>query len=234
MAEPPRRVAQAFLAAMTQEGPGEDLEVEGPSLANARRRLVYRYLCLRPCARVGEIGRALGMSQATVRWHERNLLENRYLEMDGPRMFPQGLVDPADAPLFALLAAPGRDAVLAAVVAEPGLALQDLADRVGLTRQGASKAAAELSEFSLLTIAEDGRFRRLYATDLLGRKRDGNAGRVESFVDRLVRRLAEDGLSPEVLRRDETVVLLRLGAGPRRVAMDIPVDPYRTAWQSRL
>jgi DNA-binding transcriptional ArsR family regulator len=234
MPDASRRVGPAFLAALSHEGPGEDLEVAGPSLANARRRQVFRYLCLRPCARVGEIGRALSMSQATVRWHERNLLENGYIEMDGARVFPQGLIDPADAPLFALLGALGRDAALAAVVAEPGIALQDLASRVGLTRQSASKAATELSEFGLLSVAEDGRFRRLYATDVLGRKRDANAARVESFVDRLLRRLTDDGLSPELLRRDEAVALVRLGAGPRRVVLDLSVDPYRTAWQSRL
>lgn len=234
MPDAPRRVGQALLAALTEEGPGQDLEVEGPSLANARRRQVYRYTCLRPCARVGEIGRALSMSQATVRWHERNLLENGYLEMEGARMFPEGLIDPGDASLFALLAAPGRDGVLAAAVEDPGLALQDLASRVGMTRQSASKSATELAEFGLVTLVEDGRFRRVYATDFLARKRDANRPRADAFVDRLLRRLGDDGLSPELLRRDEGVVLVRLGAGPRRVALDVPVDPYRTAWQSRL
>lgn len=234
MPDAPRRVGQALLAALSQEGPGEDLEIEGPTLANAKRRQVFRYLCLRPCARVGEIGRALGMSQATVRWHERDLLENGYVELDGMRVFPQGLIDPSDAPLFTLLASTGRDAVFAACASEPGLSLQDLAARVGLTRQSASKAAVELEGAGLVSLVEDGRFRRLYPTDLLARKRTANAPRAGVFVERLLRRLIDDGLGPELLRRDGSVALMRFGVGPRRVVLDLPVDPYQTVWQSRI
>lgn len=228
-----RRIGRALQAALTQEGPGEDLEIEGPSLSNARRRLVYRSLCLRPCARVGEIGRVLDLSHATVRWHERNLLENGYLEMDGLHLFPTGLIDAADAGLFGLLAAPGRNAVLGACHESPGIALLELAARVGLTRQSASKMAAELADAGLVSIVEDGRFRRVYPTDALARRRETNRGRVDAFVGHLLRRLSSDGLAPEVLRRDEATLLVRLGAGPRRVVLDLPLDPYLTAWSSR-
>jgi DNA-binding transcriptional ArsR family regulator len=95
-----RGLGRALQTVLAQEGPAEDLEIEGPSLANARRRQVFRYLCLRPCARVGEIGRILGLSHATVRWHERDLLENRYIEVDASHAFPRGLIDPGDAGLF--------------------------------------------------------------------------------------------------------------------------------------
>ena len=55
-----RSLGRALETVLAKSGPGEDLEVEGPSLANARRRQLFRYLCLRPCARVGEIGRVVG------------------------------------------------------------------------------------------------------------------------------------------------------------------------------
>lgn len=234
MPERARHLGQAMEAALAQGGSDEDLDVEGPSLANARRRQVFRYLCLRPCARVGEIGRSLSLSHATVRWHERNLLENGYLELDGLCMFPEGLIDPADAALFHLLTTPGRDAVLAACHADPGIALLELAARVGMTRQSVSKIAAELSDSGLLSIVEDGRFRRLYTADVLRAKREANRPRAAAFVDRIVRRLGDDGLAPELLRRDEVSVLLAFGASPRRVVLDLPLDPYVTAWASRV
>src|SRR3990170_1061735 len=221
-----KRLGRAMEAAMAQGGPDEDIDLEGPSLANARRRQVFRYLCFRPCARVGEIGRALALSHATVRWHERNLLENGYLEIDGLLVFPEGLIDPSDADLFHLLTTPGRDAVLDAVTEDPGIALLELAARVGMTRQSASKISGELADAGLLTIVEDGRFRRLYSSEALGAKREANLRRVVAFVDRLLRRLGDEGLAPELLRRDETSALLRFGAGPRRVVLDLPLDPY--------
>jgi len=227
-----RGLGRALQTVLAQEGPAEDLEIEGPSLANARRRQVFRYLCLRPCARVGEIGRVLGMSHATVRWHERDLLENGYLELDGSRAFPRGLIDPEDAALFALVATPGRSALLLACYAEPGVSLLELAAAVGLSRQSASKIASELSDLGLVTLVEDGRFRRHYPTDLLARKRVANGPRAKAFAEALLRRLADEGLTPEHLRSDESVLVLRFGSASKRVVLDVPLDPYVTAWKS--
>jgi DNA-binding transcriptional ArsR family regulator len=226
-----RGLGRALQTVLAQEGPGADLAIEGPSLANARRRQVFRYLCLRPCARVGEIGRGLSLSHATVRWHERDLLANGYLDFDGVCVFPRGLIDPEDATLFRLLATPGRSAVLLACFSEPGVSLLELANRVRLTRQSAGKITSELFDVGLVTQVEDGRFRRHYPTDILGRKREANVARSAAFADALVRRLAEDGLSPEVLRSEPVAVLLRFGVGDTRVLLDVPLDPYVTAWR---
>ncbi len=232
MAEMARGLGKALETVLAQEGPGEDLEIEGPSLANARRRQVFRYLCLRPCARVGEISRVLRMSHASARWHERDLVENGYLEVDGLFLFPRGLIALEDASLFALLATPGRSAVLLACYAEPGISLLELAARVRLTRQSTSKIASELSDLGLVTLVEDGRFRRHYPTDVLARKREANRVRAKAFSDAFLRRLAEDGLSPELLRADEGLVLVRFGTGGKQVVLDLPLDPYVTAWKS--
>ncbi len=227
-----RGMGRALETVFAQEGAGEDLEIEGPSLANARRRQVFRYLCLRPCARVGEIGRVLGMSHATVRWHERDLLENGYLDLDGIHAYPRGLVDPNDAGMFAVLTSPGRSALLLACYAQPGVSLLDLATAVGLSRQSSSKVASELSDLGLLTLVEDGRFRRHYPTDLLARKRTLNAPRARAFGEALLRRLTDEGLSPDLMRSDETMLLVRFGSTAKRVVLDVPVDPYVTAWKS--
>lgn len=226
-----RGVGRALQEALAHEGPGEDLDVEGPSLANARRRQVFQYLCMRPCARVGDMCRSLALSQATVRWHERNLLENGYLELEANRMFPQGLIDPSDAPLFVLLTAPGRAAILGAAFDDSGISLQEVGACVGMTRQSASKIAAELSEAGLASIVEDGRFRRVYPTDGLRAKREANRGRTQAFVDRLLRRLEDEGLRSELLRKDEAIALVRFGLGSRYVVMDVSIDPYVTAWR---
>ncbi len=227
-----RGLGRALETVLAQEGPGEDLEIEGPSLANARRRQLFRYLCLRPCARVGEIGRVLGMSHATVRWHERVLLESGYLDLDGSHVFPRGLIDPQDAALFGVLATPGRSAVLLACFREPGVPLLELADAVDLTRQSASKITSELSDLGLVSLVEDGRFRRHYPTEVLASKRESNLPRAKAFSEALVRRLGEEGLGPELLRADPGEVLVRFGSASKHVVLDRPLDPYATAWKS--
>jgi DNA-binding transcriptional ArsR family regulator len=225
-----RGIGRALEKAVSGEAVDAELETQGPSLANARRRQVFRYLCLRPCARVGDVGRDLAMSQATVRWHAWDLVEKGFLQVEGSRVFPVGLIDLADAALFSALASTGRAAVLAASFASPGISLQELSDRVHLTRQSVSKIAIELSEFGVLSLDEDGRFRRVHPTDLLVRKREANGARVAAFGEALIRRLSEEGLSPELLRKDERTLRLRFGAGPRRVLLEVPIDPYATAW----
>ena len=226
-----RGLGRALQRAVSREGTDVDLEGEGRSLANARRRQVFRYLCIRPCARIGDISRDLRMSPATVRWHTWDLIENRYLQSEGLSVFPAGLVDPRDVALFAALAAAGRAAVLAAVSDVPGLSFQEIASRVGLTRQSVSKVASELAEFGLVRIHDDGRFRRVHPTDVLVRKRASNRGRAEAFGEALLRRLSDEGLAPELVRREETTILVRFGTGPQRVLLEVPVDPYETSWK---
>jgi DNA-binding MarR family transcriptional regulator len=226
-----RGLGRALQRAVSQEGLDVDLKAEGRTLANARRRQVFRYLCLRPCARIGDIGRQLRMSQATVRWHVWDLVENRYLDVDGTRMFPAGLIDSEDAALFGMLATTGRAAVLAVTLRTPGISLQELAVQVGLTRQSVGKIAGELSAFGLAKFVADGRHRRVYPTDVLARKREANRGRADAFGESLIRRLAAEGLSPELLRRDESTLLIRFGTGGQRVLLELPLDPYGTSWQ---
>ena len=70
----------------------------------------------------------------------------------------------------------------------------------------------------------------MYPTDVLVRKRDANHERADAFGEALLRRLAEEGLAPELLRREEAALLLRFGGGTRRVQLGVPLDPYVTAW----
>jgi DNA-binding transcriptional ArsR family regulator len=227
-----RGLGRALRSVLVQQGPPEDLSVEGSGLANARRRAVFEVLCREPCARIGSISREIGSSTATVRWHVSHLVTKGYVELDGPRAFPRGLIDPSDADLFALLAAPGRSAVLAACFEEPGLSLGDISDRVGLTRQSVSKIGSELRDANLITFVEDGRYRRHHPTDLLHRKRESNRSRIQAFVESIRRRLSDEGLFPETLRSEGSSLLIRLGVGSKKALLDLRLDPYATAWHS--
>src|SRR5207244_12193137 len=147
------------------------------------------------------------MSPSTVRWHTWDLTQNRCLQSEGVSLFPTGLIDPADVSMFAALASAGRATVLAAVFDVPGISFQDIASRVGLTRQSVSKVASELAEFGLVRVVDDGRFRRVYSTYLLSRKRQANTGRTNVFDEAALRRLRDEGLAPGLVwREDKSVV----------------------------
>src|SRR3989454_286180 len=150
----------------------------------------------------------------------------------GVSLFPGGLIASADVSMCAAPASAGRAGVLASVFAVPAISLQEIASRVGLTRQSVSKVASELAEFGLARLVDDGRFRRVYSTDLLSRKREANRGRTRAFEEAVLRRLMEEGLAPELVRREETRLLVRFGTGATRVLLEIPVDPYATAWKT--
>lgn len=225
-----RGLGRALQRAVSREGVDSDLDTEGRSLANSRRRKVFEYLCRRPCARLGDIGRDLKMSLATVRWHVRDLLENNLLQVEGAHLVPTGLIDPEDATLFATLGSTGRAASLAAAFEAPGISFQELADRVHLTRQSVSKVVAELVELGLVSVREDGRYRRVFPTDSVVRKREANVARAKAFGEALLHRLAEERLAPELLRWDEKTLFIRFSAGAQRILLEVPLDPYTTAW----
>src|SRR2546428_11699517 len=157
--------------AVSREGAEIDLEGEGRSLANARRRQVFRYLCLRPCARIGEISRELKMSPATVRWHTWDLTENRYLQSQGMSLFPAGLIDLADVSMFAALAPAGRAGVPAAGFDVPGISFQEIASRVGVTRPAPSKGASGFAGVGLLRLVGGRPFPPVDPADPPGRQR---------------------------------------------------------------
>lgn len=226
-----RGLGHALQRAIAQDRPAAFRDVQGPTLGNARRRFVFRFLCLQPCAHVGTIAKALGMSPATVRWHEADLVSKGYLDVEGAHVFPRGLIDPADVGLFTVLGDPGRAAALVAIFANPGITVSELASALRRTRQGVSAMGSELARSGLITLAHDGRFRRHYPTDALHRKREANLSRGRAFADAFVHRLEEEGLAPEVIRHVPGTLLVRFGPGSTRVLLDIPLDPYATAWQ---
>ena len=71
----------------------------------------------------------------------------------------------------------------------------------------------------------------MYPTGLLSRKREANRARAEAFGEALLRRLSNEGLVPELVRREETTLLVRFGTSAHRVLLEVPVDPYETSWK---
>lgn len=224
-----RRMGKALLTAM-REGPPERREVasEAALLAPQRGRLLQFY-CLHPLASIAEAARATEMADGTVRWHASRLVDSGWLEIHGPTYYVKGLVDPADVPVFEVLGGPSACRLLASVFERPGQSVSDLARSARVSRQAASGLVDDLRAAGVLSVVEDGAFVRLYPTRLLAERRDANAARAAAFCQDVLRRLAADGLAPEVLRRTRSEFHVRFGPPGRRVALDLPIDPFSSA-----
>ncbi len=218
-------MGRALLDAMRKEAAPAP-ERKEPVLGNPQRRRVLEFFCLRPCGHVGEAAKVLGLSPATVRFHALRLARADYLVRAGPSFVPAGLVGPEDVPLFAALAPAPARRVLAAAYADAGLSTSELARAAGTSRQSAATLLGTLERLRLVTRVSDGRFVRVYPTRGIEERRERNRPRAKQFCDALLRRLDAEGEAPEVLRRTEEELQVRIGRGASKAALRLPLEPH--------
>jgi DNA-binding MarR family transcriptional regulator len=231
---PERGVGKALRKALS----GEKEEAATPRgealLLNEHRRAVFEFLCLKPCATPGSVAGALQLSPNAVAWHVQKLVEGGFLRRGaGEEAYPDGLIHPADGPVFQML---GRDMarrVLLAVMEEPGQSLEPLADVVEATRQTVGRAVGALARLGFVSVVRDGRANRYYPTELLAKKRDANGKRVRNFCENLLRRIESEGLKAQVLRRSEQAMIVRLGDRQAAPVLRVGTDPYATVLASQ-
>src|SRR3989449_4484940 len=220
-----KRMGEALLAAIKTEAGPPAARTESV-LGNPQRRRVLQYFCLHPCGSLAEVAKALGLSPATVRFHAFRLVAAGYLVPAAASFFPAGLVDGADVPMFEALASAGARRVLAAAYTNTGLTVTELADAVGISRQAAAAVLDEFEGLGLVSRVEDGRFVRVYATRSLEEQRDRGKARRKQFCESVVRRLAGEGESPQVLRQTDNEVHLRFGRGTSIETLELSVEPF--------
>ncbi|TLZ59641.1 MAG: winged helix-turn-helix transcriptional regulator [Methanobacteriota archaeon] len=220
-----KRMGRALLAALRKEPAAPPVSREGV-LGNPQRRRVLQYLCLHPCGSIAEAAKALRVSPATVRFHALRLAAAEYVVAVGPSFLPTGLVDGEDVPMFEALATAGVRRLLAAAFANTGLTVTELAEAVGMSRQGTAALLDSFESLGLVSRVADGRFARVYPTRALEERRDRAKPRRKQFCDSLLRRLESEGEAPEVLRKTDAVVHVRFGRGTSKATLELSVEPF--------
>ena len=218
-------MGRALLAALRKEPPASAVTREGV-LGNPQRRRVLQAFCLHPCGSISEVAKALHVSPATVRFHALRLASAEYLIPVGPSFVPTGLVEGDDVPLFEALATADARRLLAAAFANTGLTVTELAEAVGMSRQGTAAALDSFESLGLVSRVADGRFTRVYPTRALEERRDRGTSRRKHFCEALLRRLDAEGEAPEVLRRSDTVVHIRFGRGAAKATLELSIEPF--------
>lgn len=228
----PRGIGRAMEKALAREEGAAPPEARESLLMHPQRRELFRLLCLRPCSTAGELARFAGLSSNAARWHLERLATAALVVRDPESTFyPKGFIDPADGPLFRVLAEGGTRDVYRAVLEAPGSTQREIAEGLGVSRQSVFKSANHLEGHKLVTSIEDGRFRRYYPTGLLFQRRESHRPRARAFADALVKQLQVGGLTPHVLRRTDRQLLVRIARGKAAETIDLTLDPYTTVLQ---
>ena len=222
------RAMEKALASKPGEAPPEAREF---LLMHPQRRELFRLLCLRPCATVGELAREAKLSPNAVRWHLGRMALAGLVVRDSATYYPKGFIEPTEGTLFRALADRNARDVFRAVLEAPGSTQKELSDALGVSRQSVFKAASTLSRHKLVTSIEDGRYRRYYPTGLLFTRREAHRPRAKAFADEFLKRLQAGGLTPYVLRHTDRQLLVRIAHGRAAEVVDLPLDPFTTVLQ---
>ncbi len=228
----PRGIGRAMEKALARDEGEAPPQARESLLMHPQRRELFRLLCLRPCATAGELARQAGLSSNAVRWHLVRMAGAGLVVRDASATyFPKGFIDPADGPLFRVLAEGGTRDVFRAILEAPGSTQREVSSELGVSRQSVFKGASVLEGHRLVTSIQDGRFRRYYPTGLLFGRREAHRPRARAFADHLLKQLQAGGLTPNVLRRTDRQLLVRISRGKSAEALDLTLDPYTTVLQ---
>jgi len=223
-----RGVGKALQEALDGEKGDKPSPPSSSPLLNAQRRRIFEYLCLRPFVAAGRLTRDLGISSSSAAWHLRSLVAVGLIAYkEGPKTYhPKDFVDAQDENLFTVLGAPNRSEVLRCIIDSPGISQVELSEAIRVGRQTAGKIVSELRDLGLVVKVEDGRFARWYPTNLLREKQEAQRARSRGFVDRLLETLEDGRLNPQVLKRTDRELQIRIGKGRGKGVLSLPLDPY--------
>jgi predicted transcriptional regulator len=220
-------------------GAEEPTKMVGPKskahMMNPVRREVFEHICRFPCTTLSRISRGIGRSIHTVEWHLRKLTEAGFIaesRVAGLNVFyPQSIIEQQDIPLLMILNDPKAKNAFLHIVENPGCSQSDLMDGLGISHQSAGRITGKLLKIALITIVDDGKYRRHYPTDLLIARREESIDKGKKFKAFVVERLRSEGLRPEVLRSGVSEFTIQITQGKHKAALRLGCDPYFTVLQ---
>jgi len=219
-----RRLGDALKAAVSEGYEPSEGSAARSALMNENRRRVFEYLAWHPCATVGEVADALAVSDPTAAWHLAKLVEAGYAQpVQAPsRSFcAAGLnLQEAEVSVLAALARGDAPRALALVLTTPGLTAGQLAAK--MERRSARRVLQELADAGLLVAVVDGRFRRFYPGGAVSAIERNASRRLRDFRRRLLRRLEQDRLAPELRMAPGDAVEIDLHFGDDRATLRLP------------
>ena len=195
-------------------------------LMNINRRKVFQHILLHPCSDLAGIASGTRLSRSTAAWHLGILAESGYAERHingkSPVYAPAGMVRPQDVPALAALAGEGCASLYAAVADAPGSDLGTLSQALAAKPSRLRPCIAWLTRAGLVSKVMDGRHARFFQTERLKAMVAETRSRHKAFIKRLMARMAEERLSPEIRDMKRGNIRIMLTVLGREYPLDIP------------
>jgi DNA-binding transcriptional ArsR family regulator len=195
------------------------------TLMNPVRRKVFELVCRRPCVTFSGCARLSGLTINNLKWHLMKLADSGYVTVEKRRgasiVYPNELLEPALKEAFAALEERGGREIFREIAENRGISMGELVSTTSLDRRIVQKAVSRLEDRGIISRIRDGRFTRYYATKNYDDLRLGSARKLRSFRAHIVRKLAQEGMQPEVIRGDSDALVVHIRAGKERTVLNI-------------
>lgn len=229
-----KSVGKAFEKAITiQKEPRQKGQREGQfEFMNKNRREIFQYLCLHPCSYLSMISKSLGLSLHATNWHLRRLVAHGYvfrMKMGKKAVFyPTEMIAKEDIPILEILNTEKAKAIFLVILEKNGVYQREICELLGLKHQAVIWYTKKLESLSLITIVEDGKYRRYYPTELLRQRREDNAARLKNFKQTITKRFRTEMLSPTILRSTGDKIVVRIKSGRDKAVLTLHTNPFVT------
>ncbi len=197
---------------------------------NDTRRGIFAYLCRFPCSHLRKIGREVGRSPPTIKWHLTKLKKAQIIDSEriGKTLvfYPIGMLEPEDVSVAALLNRQKARRIVHAISDEPGTTQQELCEALGIGSQAVRWFATQLEDEGVIESVVDGRYRRYYLTELIATKIEESRKRRKFFRESVLRALTADGVDPELVHTSPTSMTVRVRTGEGKHSLKIVTEPF--------
>jgi DNA-binding MarR family transcriptional regulator len=228
--------AKAFKQDISRE---EDIATEkwevkkGQSLLmNPVRREIFRYLCEYPCNHLSGISRDLGITPPSTSWHLKKMIERDLIttkKIHGKTIFyPVNMIEEDDIEILALINDEKVKNIFLTIINNPGSSQKDISDQLEIQHQTVIWFTQKLEIAGLISILEDGKYRRYYPTNKLSELSETHITKMKAFREWVIKMFKYDGIDPEVIRVTDKFIMFRVSIGKDKTTLELSTNPFLT------
>jgi len=194
-------------------------------LMNPTRQKIFQYLCSYPCRHIRAMERDMKLKLPAVIWHLRLLEDAGFLSSARFRRkkvyFPKGMIAGDDVPVFAALENRHVRQICASLMERGGMTQRELWAATGTYQQSVLWYLSYLEKLGIVAAKRTGTRVSYNLTRRLEDVKEHGSVIWDDFKTSLLKRLANDGVAPRVLRDDAKGIIIQLDTGQRRFNLKV-------------
>ena len=228
----PEKIGDALKRAITQERAVGEVEKskkdEKSLLLNPTRLVIFQYLCKNPCSKLKSIASFLELADATVEYHLRKMAKRGLVTVKkvskNKVYYPTDMIDSEDIEVLALLSQDKVRLICSVISRNSGITQSELGKKLGMYQQEIGWYTTKLTEKGVLKRVIDGKFRRYYLSQELGKVLRSNRKRINLFKKNLIKALKRDEMNPEIIRSRGNTLIIQIGSGKDKTMLKVNLN----------